>query len=46
MVTHMAESDDLNQERPVHVEEREIPEIRGRYIYVHRQFQITLKSRM
>ena len=46
MVTQMADSDGLNQERPVHVEEREIPEIRGRYMYVHKQFQITLKSRM
>lgn len=26
MVTPMADSDGLNQERPVHVEEREIPE--------------------
>ena len=43
MVTQMADSDGLNQERPVHVEEREIPEIRSRYIYVHKQFQITLK---
>lgn len=43
MVTPMADSDGLNQERPVHAEERDIPETRDRYINVHKQFQITSK---